>query len=76
MLQRIERVSDRMSTDLKGTRPFDKEVESNREKLLPYEEITSNPLLVQQLRASMGEAFDQYSLEMESFKRRLTNAGV
>ena len=37
MLNRIERVTDKMSADMKGTNPFDKEKMSRDDLLLEYE---------------------------------------
>jgi len=69
MLNRIERVSDKMAKEFKGTNPFDKEPVSNDEALYEYENMGYEKF--EQIANTQGlEAAVGWRDEMEALKQR------
>ena len=59
MMTRIERVSDRMALEFKGTNPFDKEPVDKKQALFNWS--TLDPEVQNQLRQTMGnEGIEDY----------------
>lgn len=68
MMSRIERVSDRVAKDFKGTSPFDKEELSVKERIYKYNQIT--PEIDAALRKQVGdEDVDLMHINMQKLMR-------
>jgi hypothetical protein len=62
MLTRVERVSDRVTSEFKGTRPFDKKPVSTVDQIAQYMSLT--PDVVDNLRQTMPEVWGNYEQKM------------
>jgi len=68
-LQRVEKISDRLTERFGGVKPFDKEAVSEEELLYQYEMERQNPnLMLQRLQKDGWDKTDKYIYDLEQLK--------